>query len=654
MGITPVLSIVSGTYNRLPLLQKMITSARASIPVGVGHEFVIVDGGSTDGSLEWLREQPDVNLIEHGALLGIKKAFCDGAKAARGRYVMMANDDIEFRDHGSILKALVYLEDNPQCGGVAFADNRRNVYNPQGVHRVNLQPARRNGEAVHVVYAQVGLFPRWLGDLAGWWGDDDPAFTAQSYGTDNYLSSRIWEMGYTIDSVEGVIVHDFAPEDELRAINEGHPADGKGDGHLYYERYPHGPDIPAEVTVASPTRRLLRILYLPIYERGHTQQKRQKHGLRDALVYPHGAYKGALVYEWDYLASPDVNGELFGILDSFKPDMILSQYHGADVITPGILHQVRMRYGNVVMVNWNGDYWPHGLIDTKMIALLRHIDLQLVVNGGVLETYQQEGIKAAYWQIGYEDPGDTLPDVKAHDIVFLGTAYKPPDLPTNTRQELGDWLRQNYSNVGLYGTGWRDGNGECLYDFATGKALYNQAKIAIGDNMYPAAVGFVSNRFFQALAAGGALLLHQKVPRLDDLTGIQDGVHYVAWENYSDLKTKLDFFLSHEDARRKIADAGTALVREKHSFEARVEQLFRDLIPLADRKLQNKIGLQYLGAHTRQFGAGRGQSTGIKYVCNPPAVMYIDPRDLNGFLGDGLWKQVTDIAPDDRLAQGVQ
>jgi glycosyltransferase involved in cell wall biosynthesis len=644
------ISIVTGTYNRLTLLQKMVASVRASIPAGITYEFVIVDGGSTDGTLDWLRRQRDVVLIEHGALLGAKKAFCDGAERARGKYVIMANDDVEFINHESIIRALVYLENTRTCGGVAFADNRRTSWNPNGDYRVNYHPATRNGQLTHVVYAQVGMFPRWLGDRCDWWGEHDPDFHSRMYGVDNYLSSKILELGYSIDPVEHVIVHDVAPNDELREINDGWPAEMNGDHpdtRDYYDRFPTGADIPDHLLIENQTFRQLRILYLPIYESGHTIQKQQKHGLRDALHNPHGAYKGALVYEWDYLASRSPENELYAILEAFQPDMMLTQFHGANIITPAILRKIRTRYGIKLIVNWNGDYWPDGLTSKPMLDLLSEIDLQLVVNASVLPTYEQHRICGAYWQIGYEEPGDHLPNMPAHDILFLGTAY------TEQRKQLGIWLREHYENVGLYGDGWDNPNGNCLYDFATGKALLNKAKIVIGDNMYPDANGFVSNRLFQSLAAGGALLLHQHVPDLDTLTGITPDVHFAEWVNFDDLKTQLDRFLQDDASRRRIAEAGTTYARTHHSFAARVEELFMEIIPGGGKVIQSKVGLRYLGRYTQQFGAGQGMATGRQYVCNPPALLWVDPADVPGFLRDGLWEVMNETAQDDLVAQSV-
>ena len=103
-------------------------------------------------------------------------------------------------------------------------------------------------------------------------------------------------------------------------------------------------------------------------------------------------------------------------------------------------------------------------------------------------------------------------------------------------------------------------------------ALYRRCKIAIGDNQY-GDKGFVSNRLFEALA-NGAFLLHQTIPGLEELTGLVDGVHYVSWGDYDDLRAQARTYLADDAARRRIAAAGEAFVRAHHSFDARVQELF--------------------------------------------------------------------------------
>src|SRR5690242_4689170 len=57
-----VVSIVLGSYNRKEFLNEAIQSIRRN-GITVPYEIIVVDGGSTDGALEWLTRQQDVITI---------------------------------------------------------------------------------------------------------------------------------------------------------------------------------------------------------------------------------------------------------------------------------------------------------------------------------------------------------------------------------------------------------------------------------------------------------------------------------------------------------------------------------------------------------------------------------------------------------------
>ena len=565
--MTPLVSIITGTYNRRASLQAFIDSVRRNIPRGMDYEIVVCDGGSTDGTLEWLRAQADVKLLEHGALLGAIKAFCDAADMATGQYILFGNDDVTLLD-GSIARAIVHLETHPRCAGVGFAHNvpnrlREIIWTQDGVDYgvLHMQARSVDGTPTQVMYAQIGLFRTDLAREAGWWGRDDAIMAAGdgTYGADNYLTARLLEMGYTVDAVVGVGNTDGLMPDALRQHNYA-KADGKPPA--FWQRFPGGVQIGTPRTVDTPER--LRVLYLPVFEAGHTVQKANKRGLREALKA-----RGFLVYEHDYVSD---RTSLKDIVALWQPHLVLTQFHGVHPITPLMVTEARNIKPDALWVNWNGDVDERGLISDPMLQMLRLYDVQLTVHAGVLPVYEREGIPAAYWQIGYEPVPDTLPIVPKWDVVFLGNAY------SKERQRLADALLATGAKVGLYGIGWTDSQGDTLYDFATGAALYRNAKIAIGDNQY-AARGFVSNRLFEALA-NGAFLLHQQVDGLEELTGLCDGVHYVAWSDFDDLRTKIAHWLkpAQNAARKRIAAAGEAFVREHHSFAARLDELFKVIL----------------------------------------------------------------------------
>lgn len=558
-----LLSVVTGTYNRLKSLQRMVDSAHAQLSRCLDYEFVVVDGGSTDGTIEWCKSQSNIRLIEHGELRGAIKAFCDGARAATGEYVVLANDDISFKPY-SLLAAIRHLETTPTCGAVAFADNRTSLVHGDGnEYRVEgMGATTHDGKKVMVAYAQVGMFRRELGNVAGWWGDTDPIMRyARTYGGDNYLSARIWEMGYSVEGDPLCVVEDMIERDHLRQVNA---STGSADSTLYYERFP---TVQLTKTLNRyPTTERLRILNMPVYEGAYPGKKNIEYGMTHALA------RYGLAFEWDYLNEP---GELEDYVKAWWPDLLVTQIQGPGRITESALTRARAAYPQMIIVNWNGDAHEWGLTAPDVLCMLRHIDLQTTVNAKVLPFYAEHGICAAYWQIGYKDPAEPIPDMPAYDVLWQGNCYD------DRRTLMVDLLHKLPYNVGIYGN-CKGANGNTHYSFAAQRSLYAQARITVGDT-FPDTVGFVSNRLFQALAAG-AFMLQQHSPHLDELTGLRAGVHYVEWTDLKDLQAKIAHWMRPETTaqRNEIARAGRDFVRANFSYDAQVDKLFTDLLPMIE------------------------------------------------------------------------
>ncbi len=113
---SPKLSIVIPTYNRFPHLKKCLDSIFAGFK-DYPYEIVIADGGSTDGTLEYLRGLDNIRLIEQGKLTGVVKACNECFKIAKGDFVLSINDDFELIPD-VIIKSCKLMTKDKQIGMV--------------------------------------------------------------------------------------------------------------------------------------------------------------------------------------------------------------------------------------------------------------------------------------------------------------------------------------------------------------------------------------------------------------------------------------------------------------------------------------------------------------------------------------------------------
>lgn len=545
------ISLVSGTYNRIDHLKDMVRSFRKSIGYGIPYEIVLVDGGSTDGTQAWCKEQKDIVLIEQKKLLGAVKAFNAGAFKAIGKYVILGNDDITFIDE-SILNAYAFMQDNPNVGIGCFWQDRGSKE-----FHVEYMSAVRDGKQVSVPYGQVCIVPKYLGDKVGWWGD-----YLHTYAGDNELSCRVLELGYEVKPLPCASIHDIRLEDNLREANhpnktnEAHP-----DSVKWVTKWTRNGKLGANIQIGSKvnTARQTRWLYAPIYEPGFPKYKS---GLLKALA-KHGS-----VVEVDYVS--ESAGKIFDVANAFNPDIILTQIHDTSIINTNIFSQLQAEHPKAIFINWNGDCFPENCTTANYMSMMAKCDLALFVQTIIREQYIGRGIKFDYWQIGFE-PADRVPDktTKKHDVLFLGNGHY------DFRQRLGAFLRNLKDvNVGIYGS-WKNikADGYNLYDYNAGGKLYANCKIAISDTR-PNSPGFVSNRVFEAMASG-AFVLQEFVPELCKLNGFEEGKHIVFWSDYRDLKEKIYYYIEHEKERKMIAQTAKDYVHQNFSFDAQVEKLIR-------------------------------------------------------------------------------
>jgi len=570
-----MISLVSGTYNRLKSLQAMIRSVRQSVG-DLPYEIIIVDVGSTDGSREWLQSQEDVLLIEHEEPTGSAAAFQDGFSHAQGKYVVTLNDDIVVNDD-TIRIAHDFLDRFPDVGQVAFAHMYQNRDNVDSQRRIVQK-------AFGYVYGQCCMTRKWLGDKVNWCWSDREKYV--HYGWDNALSMKIWELGYRCVEHPECSVTDFEIEDVLRETfskkmrdQRGHHTDTKLFTAVWKGRLPR-PDrwIPASVD---------RILWLAARRQLRTLRFKATmlpgQPMRRAMIDAFAAYgptwqvnRTTLVKKHGHQG---FQRKALEIIDQWKPDLVLTQtarMHNA--FLPGTFDEIRRRFPNVLLVNWEAD--PHVPLLPFHYQIAAAADFHFTISPDLIHDYERKGVyNVGFWPIGVEH--EYLKERKrgpfSRDVVFLGSSYPNESYPeAKTRNDAVIALARSGLSLGLYGHGWKKFKLSAQYSgeqHEENAQIYAESKLALSVSQVSTLQYYTSDRLYNICGPGCPALVH----RFKGMEGhgFVDGETCIVWDTVKEMVEKAKWYIAHDTERERIGRNGRELILSRHTWPHRVEEFFR-------------------------------------------------------------------------------
>ena len=216
MNEKPIISIVLGTYNRKNFLKETIKSIRNN-NINVPYEIIVIDGGSSDGSLKYLLNQKDIiTIIQHNRGVWKNKPiqrkswgyFMNIAfKACHGSYIVMLSDDCIILPNSIMNAYEIFLNNkNKKIGAVAFYFRD---YPIQKYYSV-LYTFK------HTLFVNHGMYLKKALVDVGYIDEDNYEF----YYADGDLCAKIWTKGYKIlDSEKSVVEHFFHANEDIRSSN---------------------------------------------------------------------------------------------------------------------------------------------------------------------------------------------------------------------------------------------------------------------------------------------------------------------------------------------------------------------------------------------------------------------------------------------------
>jgi GT2 family glycosyltransferase len=235
LNFKPLMSIVLGSYNRRDMLASCIGSIRAN-GIRVPYEILVIDGGSTDGALEWLLAQQDViTIVQHNFVdtpQGRKRKYSWGYfmnivfSAAHAPFVCMVSDDCLLHP-GALMAGFEAISAAPPDVAAA-AMPFRNVPVEEDFQ------ARRT---IHdTLFVNHGFYRMDVFRALGGFEED----LYELYKADGDYCLRLVEAGYRTIVAEGARLDHFLTDNELRRMSDGDDRMDK-DREAYNRRWPAPP-----------------------------------------------------------------------------------------------------------------------------------------------------------------------------------------------------------------------------------------------------------------------------------------------------------------------------------------------------------------------------------------------------------------------------
>lgn len=277
-----------------------------------------------------------------------------------------------------------------------------------------------------------------------------------------------------------------------------------------------------------------------------------------------------------------MNQRLLEVVDQVRPDLLFSCLY-QDQIDPATIRTISER-GDVITYNWFcDDHWRfHGFTD--IYAPYFHWCSTTALNA--LPKYARLGYRNVIRTQWACNPFNyrrlNLPLM--HDVTFVGQAH-------GNRRQVIQAIRDAGITVETWGRGWDNGR----LDQDRMIRVFNQSRVNL--NLTNASVTRsrifshssreqVKGRNFEVPGCGGFLLT-------GDAEDLRDfycaGQEIVIANTPKEIVEKTQYYLSHEDERQSIADAGYRRTIAEHTYVHRFTSIFRTMglaVPDPDRVLQ--------------------------------------------------------------------
>lgn len=207
-------SIILLTHNQLDYTKQCIDSIDKYTDKA-SYELIVVDNGSTDGTVDWLKQQKNIVTILNSENLGFPKGCNQGINIATGENILLLNNDTIVTQNW-LNNLLVCLYSSKEIGAVGPVTNSIAYYSTIPVNYTSIKKMHQfaskynlsNPEKWEERLKLIGfclLIKREVLDIVGML---DERFTPGNFEDDDF-SVRLRQAGYRLMLCKDTFIHHF-------------------------------------------------------------------------------------------------------------------------------------------------------------------------------------------------------------------------------------------------------------------------------------------------------------------------------------------------------------------------------------------------------------------------------------------------------------
>lgn len=272
-----------------------------------------------------------------------------------------------------------------------------------------------------------------------------------------------------------------------------------------------------------------------------------------------------------YWMAGAINAELLAAAENFRPDFIL--LFKPILITPVTVNALK-KISKVF--SWYPDYvyFPK-TASSYFFQAIPLYDAHFSFNFANSEELKKFGAKQTLFlpcaadPILHRVPKTLSPEEQSWgaDVIFIGT-YAPED-----RVKMLERLASEGVRIKIYGNGWKalPKDSPLVVSGAVQYRPLNSEDMAKGFAASKIAVAFVRQHNKETLAcrtyeipACGTFMLHERTSKTGEV--FEEGKEAEFFSSYEELRDKVAYYLTHEEERRRIAEAGLRKIRSGGNY----------------------------------------------------------------------------------------